>query len=161
MPFVALCFACAGAPAPPEEIPAHTGEPASAASTSVMGTIVATNVSWADLFSQGRADALQGFYTKDAVLMTPQGDLAGAAAIGEHFRVLFAAQTDSILATHTVTETLDVAGDMAYEAGTVTRTVRDRADTLAPSREQRVRYMTFWQRDADGRWRIRRSLRAP
>lgn len=135
--------------------------PASQAPASVMGEIVATNVSWADLYSRGNAEQVALFYTEDAVLMTPQGDLTGATAIGDHFRALFAARADTILATNTVTEALDVAGDRAYETGTVTRTMRPRADSGAPSREVRVRYATFWERSADGRWRIRRSLRAP
>ncbi|TFH66193.1 MAG: DUF4440 domain-containing protein [Gemmatimonadales bacterium] len=134
---------------------------ASPAAAAVMGEIIATNVSWGDLYSRGNAEQVALFYTEDAVLMTPQGDLTGVAAIADHFRALFATRGDTILATTTVTEALDVAGDRAYETGTVTRTLRTRTDSGTPAREVHVRYATFWERSTDGRWRIRRSLRAP
>ena len=160
-----VLVACSGGTKPETEKTVDTvmaeRPPASQAPASVMGEIVAANVWWADLYSRGNAEQVALFYTEDAVIMTPQGDLTGAAAIADHFRALFATRPDTILATKTVTEALDVAGDRAYESGTVTRTLRPRADSGAPSREVHVRYATFWERSPDGRWKIRRSLRSP
>jgi uncharacterized protein (TIGR02246 family) len=124
-----------------------------------MGAIVATNVAWGDYHSRGDAAGISALYTDDAVLMTAAGaDVAGQTAIREHFQQLFATRPDSILATNSATETLDVAGDRAYEAGTVTFTLQARHGGTGP-RTQVVRYTTFWQKTPDGRWLIRRSHR--
>jgi uncharacterized protein (TIGR02246 family) len=124
---------------------------------SVMGAVIGQNVQWGDRHSRGNAVALAGMYTDDAVLMAPAGDIVGRDAIRRHFEHQFAARTDSIFATNTETETLDVAGERAYEAGTITFQVGPRGS--GPGTPQVIRYVTFWQQQADGRWLIRRSLR--
>ena len=65
---------------------------------------------------------------------------------------------DSIQATATVTDQLDVAGDKAYEAGHpgLHRDVAARRQ----EREVKVRYVNFWQLAA-GSWLLRRSLPSP
>ena len=134
-------------------------ETSTAAPASVMGAIVATNVAWGDYHSRGDVAGISTLYTDDAVLMTVAGtDVVGQTAIREHFTHLFATRPDSILATNSATETLDVAGDRAYEAGTVTFTLQTKHGGTGP-RTQVVRYMTFWQKTPDSRWLIRRSLR--
>jgi ketosteroid isomerase-like protein len=126
-----------------------------------MGEIVARNVQWGDLYNRGDAAALTMMYAADAVLMTPAGDVAGAPSIQGHFAQEFAARRDTILASTVTTESVEVAGDQAYEAGSILYTLRARGDPAAASRGHRVRYVTFWQRTAEGRWVIRRSLRTP
>ncbi len=153
--FLLTVTGCTPSPGPDPE--AAGARPAPAA---VMGAVVAMNVSWGDWFSQGRADALAGMYTDDAVLMTPAGDVVGAEAIGQYLARVIAERPDSILATDTATETMDVAGDRAYEAGTVRYTLVPRRDPSATPRQEVVRYVTFWQQTPDGRWLIRRSLRS-
>lgn len=96
-------------------------------------------------------------YTEDAVLMAAEGDVVGREAILRHFQQAFAVRTDSTFATNTETESLDVAGDRAYEAGTITFTVGPRGP--GPGMPRKFRYMTWWQRMPDGQWLIRRSLR--
>jgi len=129
-----------------------------AAPASVMGAIVGMNVAWGDFHSRGDAAGIASLYTENAVLMTPEGDITGKATIRQYFERLFRQRTDSILATNTATETLDVAGNRAYEAGTVVFTVGPRSGPGAPV-ERKIRYMTFWQQELDGRWLIRYSLR--
>ncbi len=143
------------------ETPAPPAPPAIQAPASVMAEIVGRNVMWGDLFARGDAEGLAQLYAANAVLMTPQGDLVGTDAIRDHFILLFATRTDTILGTNTATEALDVAGNSAYETGTLARTVRPLGDTTAPPRETRLRYSTWWERAPDGQWLIRRSLRAP
>lgn len=145
--------------APETSMPATPGSASAvAAPASVMGAIVGMNVAWGDFHSRGDAAGLASLYTENAVLMTPEGDVTGKAAIRQYFERLFQQRTDSILATNTATETLDVAGNRAYEAGTVVFTVGPRSGP-GGSTEHKVRYMTFWQQELDGRWLIRYSLR--
>ena len=154
---MAALAACAG-PAPQQAAVADTTTSAPAPA-SVMGAIVAMNVTWGDYHARGDAAGISALYTDDAVLMTSTGtDVVGQAPIREYFAHLFATRPDSILATNSATETLDVAGDRAYEAGTVTFTLQARPGGAGP-RTEVVRYMTFWQKTPDGRWLIRRSLR--
>lgn len=129
-----------------------------AAPASVMGPVIGANVAWGDRYGRGDAAGLAALYTEDAVLMTPAGDVVGRLAIQEHFGQLFRTRPDSVLATSSSTEVLDVAGPRAYEAGTLEITVGPRAG-VGPVTQRVVRYITFWQQGPDGRWLIRASLR--
>jgi uncharacterized protein (TIGR02246 family) len=125
---------------------------------SVMGVLVALNASWGDAYTRGDAPGMASFYTGDAVLMAPEGDVAGREAIREFFAARFAARTDTVLGIATHTTEIDMAGDRAWEAGSITWTLAprgrpDEARTIAG------RYVTFWQQEADGVWRVRRSFR--
>lgn len=146
------CSEVAPPPPPAAPPPAPAQQPASN-----LGAFIGQNVMWGDRHSRGNAQALAAMYTEDAVLMTAGGDVIGREAIRQHFTKLFASRTDSIFATNTETESLDIAGDRAYEAGTITFTVGPRGP--GPGVPQKVRYVTFWQRMPDGQWLIRRSLR--
>ena len=66
--------------------------------------------------------------------------------------------SDSLHATRTETSQLDVAGDRAYEAGTLTYTMVSRGKP-GPTRDTTVRYVTFWLRSPQGHWQMVRSLR--
>lgn len=123
----------------------------------VMGSIVGMNVLWGDLHARGDARGIAALYTGDAVLMTPSGDVKGQAAIEAWFGRLFRERPDSILRTNTASESIDLAGDRAYEVGTIIYTVAPRIG--GPARDDTVRYVMFWQLDAEGRWKIRYSLR--
>jgi ketosteroid isomerase-like protein len=122
-----------------------------------MGAIVAANVAWGDAYVRGDGAGLASLYAEDARLMTEAGDVTGPSAIRE-WLLSRRAGADSVRGTATTTDQLDVAGDRAYEAGTLTYSLV--AGTPAGStRELRVRYSNFWQRQPDGRWLIVRSLR--
>jgi len=123
-----------------------------------MGPIVGANVTWGDRYVRGDAVGLAALYAEDAVVMTPAGDVVGRQAIQEHFAGRFRARPDSVLSISSSTEILDVAGPRAYEAGTLEFTLGPRAGR-GPVTQHSVRYMTFWQQDATGRWMIRTSLR--
>jgi len=125
----------------------------------LIGVVVGINVQWGEKFNRGDAAGLAAFYALDAVLMTPGGDVRGSEAIQAHFRRLFAERRDTVLQSTMDTETLDVAGDRAYEAGTISYRLRPRGNPAGGERSDAVRYVTFWVRGPDGRWLIQRSLR--
>jgi len=151
-----LALACTRPPAPlppPPPPPAFQAAPAS-----VMGALVAANVAWADAYVRGDSATLAAAYTDDAALMTDNGDVTGRLAIRDWLLAHRAAGPDTVIGTSTATDQLDVAGDRAYEAGTLVWTVAPRtAPTRA--REVRVRYATFWRQAPDGRWLMARSLK--
>jgi uncharacterized protein (TIGR02246 family) len=124
-----------------------------------MGTVVATNATWGDAFARGDAAVLANLYLPDGVLMAAEGDITGRDAIHQFFAARFRTRHDTVLAISTTTEALEVAGQRAYEAGTITYTVAPR-DQPAAARASSTRYATFWQQDSAGAWRIRRSLRS-
>lgn len=155
-PAVLALAACTPAPAPPPPPPPPPA--AVAAPASVMGALVAANVGWGDAYVRGDSAALAAAYAGDGVLMTDAGDVTGGPAIRDWLLARRAASRDSVIGTSTATDQLDVAGDRAYEAGTLAWTVAPRR---APerAREVRVRYVTFWRQAPDGRWLVARSLR--
>lgn len=120
-----------------------------------MSAIIGANVVWGDALVRGDTAALASLYLDDAVLMAPQGDLAGKGAIVPALLSRRRIGRDTLHATSTATDQLDVAGDKAYEAGTLIYTL------VSPGgvrREVKVRYVNFWQLAAD-RWLLRRTLR--
>jgi ketosteroid isomerase-like protein len=135
-------------PAPPPPQPTET--PAS-----VMGSIVAANVAWGDAIVRADSATLAGLYAPDAVLMLPDRDLEGSASIVAKLLADRRGIRDSLHATATVTDQLDVGVEKAHEAGTLTYTLRTAG---GQSREVKVRYVNFWQLAA-GRWQLVRSLR--
>jgi uncharacterized protein (TIGR02246 family) len=154
--FAGAGLACAE-PVPPPAVVTPPAAPSAGQPASQLGAFIGQNVMWGDRHSRGDAAGLTAMYTDDAVVMALEGDVVGRDAIRQHFERLFANRSDSIFATNTETEWLDVAGDRAYEAGSITFTVGPRGP--GPGMPRRVRYMTWWQRMPDGQWLIRRSLR--
>ena len=124
--------------------PRISGRSSARTSCGVTGTAAATPGLRGDVYRGRRPD-------------DPGWRRRGARGDPRHFEQLFAARTDSIFATNTDTESLDIAGDRAYEAGTITFTVGPAG--ARPRNTAEVRYITFWQRTPDGQWLIRRSLR--
>lgn len=142
----------------PREVPAPPPPPPAApvaAPASVMGAIVGMNVLWGDALVRGDSAALASAYTEDAVLMNRAGDVSGKAAIVATLLSGRRVAGDTIYGTATDTDQLDVAGDRAYEAGTLTYTL---VSSNGTPRKFTVRYANFWQLDA-GSWKLRRSLR--
>ena len=140
----------------PQEIPAPPPPTTPvAAPASVMGAIVGVNVLWGDALVRGDSAALASAYTEDAVLMTPNGDVTGKALVVARLLSGRRPAGDSIHGTRAASDQVDVAGDRAYEAGTLTYVI---VSPGGKTREVNVRYVNFWQLEA-GSWKLRRSLR--
>ena len=119
-----------------------------------MGAIVVANVTWGDAIVRTDSATLTGLYAPDAVLMAADGDVKGSAAIVARLLAERRSIRDSLHATATSTDRLDVTVDRAYEAGTLKYTLL-RGGT---PREVTVRYFNFWQLEG-GRWRLTGSFR--
>lgn len=105
---------------------------------------------------------MRALYTEDVVSMQSDApDIVGRDAMVADLAHGFATRTDTVLGIETVIVSLEQSGDLAWEAGHVTLTKRNRDATDAVPRSARFKYITFWQRGADGHWRIRRDLGVP
>lgn len=153
LPVLALLAACSRAPGPDPAPPAQD-----AADNAILGTLLALHATWGDAFTRGDQIAVTRLYAPDAVLMLPSGDVIGHRGISEYFADIFDGRRDTVLAINTSSEALDMAGDRAYEAGTITYTVAPRARPTE-SRVVQTRYLAFWGRNPEGYWRITRMFR--
>lgn len=116
--------------------------------------IDAGNQAWVDGMKAGRVEPIAATYTEDAVDCGPNGDcIRGRAAIEQHIK----GQLERF--GHARSAFVNSAGsvqqdDFVYEWG--------RAEaTLADGRKIVDRYLTAWQRQADGSWKIFRNLVIP
>ncbi len=96
-------------------------------------------------------------YVADAVFVSPDGTATrGRAAIEQLYRDRFA-KSGPALQTKIVSEELMLDGDFAYERGrgSITRRVREERVT------DWARFLTVWQRQPDGAWKIFRNIVLP
>jgi uncharacterized protein (TIGR02246 family) len=96
-------------------------------------------------------------YAADAVFVSPDGTATkGRAAIEQLYRDRFA-KSEPALEAKIVSEELMLDGDFAYERG--------RGSLTRRAREERVtnwaRFLTVWQRQPDGAWKIFRNVVLP
>jgi uncharacterized protein (TIGR02246 family) len=96
-------------------------------------------------------------YMADAVFVSPDGTATrGRAAIEQLYRDRFA-KTGSALETKIVSEELMLDGDFAYERGRGSITRRAGEERVT----DRARFLTVWQRQPDGAWKIFRNIVLP
>ena len=96
-------------------------------------------------------------YAADAVFVSPDGTATkGRAAIEQLYRDRFA-KSGPALETKIVSEELMLDGDVVYERGrgSITRRVREERVT------DWARFLTVWQRQPDGTWKIFRNVVLP
>lgn len=94
--------------------------------------------------------AFTSFYAQDAVLLPPGGPMAtGKEAIGETWQHLMAQPGFALTFAPTK---VDVArsGDLAYEIGNYTLTVKDKRGRPQMSKGK---YLVVWAKQADGKWK--------
>lgn len=97
--------------------------------------------------------ALSSFYTEDAVILAPNGNvMRGRAVIDQaDSTMLAAAKVTSLALTST---DLKVSGDLAVETGRWERTIQPKAGKEAHALGK---YLLVWKRQADGTWKIFRE----
>ncbi len=115
------------------------------------------NAEWAAAMKTGDAATIAAPYSDDAVFVLIDGTcIQGRAKIQEMYRAGF---ERAGLATSTRIESkkLVIDGDLAYESGygEVGTTKTGKLSTRGG------RYLTVWQRQADGEWKIIRNIVLP
>jgi uncharacterized protein (TIGR02246 family) len=114
------------------------------------------NNDWLPAMKRQDARAIAEVYADDGVFVLPSGDsVKGRAAIEQLMRDRFS-RTGPVVGGTLTQDTLVAAGSMIYEWGHAEIAMGGRAN-LSASRVT-ARYLTVWQRDASGRWRIIRNL---
>lgn len=129
------------------------------ASPDTRQAIQAADEAWSRANIAGDTAAMNDLYVQDVVSMQAgAADIVGKSAMAADFARTVATRTDTVLRIETVIVSLEQSGDLAWESGHVTLTRRPRDSATVVPRSARFKYITFWQRGADGRWRIRRDL---
>jgi uncharacterized protein (TIGR02246 family) len=149
--FAALvCIACAGGG---DAGVAQAGGPA-ADVAAVQRSIDSSLAKFASAITTGDTAAMQSIYTDDAVVM-PQGMPAvrGRAAMSQYNAGMFSMFTVSN-ASFSTTE-LIVAGDYAIETGVYRMTMKPKTGPALPDTGK---YISIWQRQSDGSWKMARDI---
>ena len=116
--------------------------------------IDAGNLAWVSGMKAGDAKAIALTYAPDAVDCAATGECArGRAAIEEHLQARFA-KLGKALAASAATVGSVQQGDFVYEWG--------RSEvSFAGSQKTSHRYLTVWQRQTNGEWKIFRNMPIP
>ena len=115
--------------------------------------IETANAKFSEAFARGDAKALAAMYTSDAIAFPPDSEMIrGNEAIGEFWK----ATRDSGVRGAALT-TVDVgrSGDVAYEVGKVSLTIRSAGKEPTTAM---AKYVVVWKRQADGSWKLHRDI---
>jgi len=129
--------------------------PVSGDSATVRQAIDAVNARFTSAFKRGDADSLIALYTPNAVQLNPNFPAwEGAAAIKQAFAGFFSTVvvTDASFTTRDIV----IAGNKAIERGTYALRLRPRNGGAEIN--DRGKYMTTWERQPDGSWKIIRDI---
>ena len=146
---VALALAAACAPK------AETPPPVDTAA--VRTFIEGENVKYIDAMKRGDSVAASMNYAEDAILMQPDAPaLRGRAAIVQKLGASIAAV--AVVDERAITEDVMVKDDVAIETGSFVYTMKPRAPGAAKAFSGRGKYITVWQKQAGGGWKIVRDI---
>lgn len=115
------------------------------------------NTEWADAMKTGDAKVIAAPYTDNAVFVLADGKtLQGHDAIETLYRDGFQ-RGGLATTTNIVSKSLVRDGDFAYESGYADVGVTRQGKTVS----NRGRYLTVWQAQTDGQWKIVRNIVLP
>jgi uncharacterized protein (TIGR02246 family) len=109
----------------------------------------------ASAFKAGDVAAAAAVYAPDALVMGPNEPVMRGAAIAEGLKGMF--QQVSFPSITLTTSDVTVSGDYAFEHGTFDWTVQPKAPG-APAVPDKGKYLTVWQKQADGSWKLYRDI---
>ena len=122
-------------------------------------TIDSVNAAWIPALQRSDAAAIADPYADDGVLVTATGEtFRGRAAVEQAMRESLAGLRTAQVGGRLVQDGITRVGSLIYEWGHAELVV-----TRPGAQPARVtgRYLTVWQQDATGRWRILRNLSLP
>ena len=129
--------------------------PVSGDSATVRQAIDAMNARFTSAFKRGDADSLIALYTPNAVQLNPNFPAwEGAPAIKQAFASFFNTMTiaDASFTTHEII----IAGNKAIERGSYA--LRLKPKNGGAESTDRGKYVTTWERQSDGSWKIIRDI---
>ncbi len=116
------------------------------------------NADWLDAMKREDADAIAAPYDDAGVFVTATGrSVVGPLAIAALMRERFA-QEGRVVDGDIVQDGLTQVGSQIYEWGHVDLRLQRGAERPT---QVKGRYLTVWNQDADGRWKILRNLSLP
>jgi uncharacterized protein (TIGR02246 family) len=122
----------------------------------VQQALDAANAKGADALNKGDIDAFLANYAPDAVVMMPNAPAwRGTDAMRTGFQGLLTQFTASGVAFKT--DDVKVAGDLAIETGQYEMTLTPKTGKAKPVADK-GKYITVWQKQADGSWKIVRDI---
>jgi uncharacterized protein (TIGR02246 family) len=110
------------------------------------------NAAFSQAFEKGDAKALAAMYTADAIVFPPDQEMVkGNEAIGGFWKATHDGGVESAVLT-----TADVgrSGDVAYEVGVVSLTIRPEGK---PAAKVSAKYVVVWKRE-HGAWKLHRDI---
>ena len=123
----------------------------------LLGTVRKANAEWAEAMKTGDAAVIVAPYAEGAVFVLPDGTtLHGRTEIEKLYRDGFA-KAGPVATTDIESRSVVRDGDLAYESGFAE--VGAAKDGRTVSRGSR--YVTVWQKQADGAWKILRNVVLP
>ena len=129
--------------------------PVSGDSATVRQAIDAMNARFTGAFKRGDADSLIALYTPNAVQLNPNFPASeGTAAIKQAFVSFFTTMTiaDASFTTHDII----IAGNKAIERGSYALRLKPKNGGAEVA--DRGKYVTTWERQPDGSWKILRDI---
>lgn len=134
-----------------------TSARAAALIASARAEIDAANDAWVPGLRRRDAQMIVAAYADSGVFVLPNGDtIRGRDAIARMYESRFPL-LGTVLGGDIVQEGMTAVGDRIYEWGRATLELSGRAPGDPPRRSS-GEYLTVWQRDAAGHWRIVRNL---
>lgn len=115
--------------------------------------IEAANAKFSEAFSRGDANALAALYTRDAIVFPPDSEaIRGNEAIGKFWKTTRDGGVQSAVLT---TDDVGTSGDVAYESGKVTLTIKPEGKEATTAMSK---YVVVWMRQPDGSWKMHRDI---
>ena len=138
-------------------LPAPTPAPPAGADRRLLASIAKANRDFEAAMTRADVPSIVAPYAADALFVTSDGTVAkGRDRIEQLYRDRFA-KSGPALETRIESEQLMIDGDLAYERGRGTITRRVDGNPVTDT----ARFLTVWQRQPDGDWKISRNLVFP
>ena len=115
--------------------------------------IEATNAKFSEAFARGDTKALAAMYTSDAIAFPPDSEMIrGNEAVAKFWK---ATRDGGVQSATLTTDDVGRSGDVAYEVGKVSLTIRPEGKEPTTAA---AKYVVVWKRQPDGSWKLHRDI---